>query len=295
VQLKSSTQNTVQTLTTYEQALTTYEQALTTCKRSQPELATQTEAEAETTKNHLGQNQKEVEVEDQEPEVEDQDQDQKTQVMKDREPKSKYSRGDDGGWTPRRLIKEIRMEKAKRNHELQLLDHRKRILERKEEKLSHEQQQLARARSELDVRENQVLQTEHLIPIARQLQQMGIGLGEAITWIETIHEKAQFENIPVEEAAYGLAQDLRLYRQLGGLQVACKQLVSILGTFTTNQQQAIAILTNLKSRGISETDIIQLISNVRQQQQPQQLGTNGNGWLQKFLFKQSTSTTKLTN
>jgi len=58
-----------------------------------------------------------------------------------------------------------------------------------------------------------VLEAEPFLPVAKWLQDVSIGLDEAIPWIETIQEVAQNEKINSRTAAYRIAQELRSYRQ----------------------------------------------------------------------------------
>jgi nucleotide-binding universal stress UspA family protein len=120
-----------------------------------------------------------------------------------------------------------------------------------------------RARYDLENREVRILEVEYLIPIAKQLQQMGTDINQFLPWVESVHEKAQAENLPtLTQAAYSLAQDLRMNRQLGGLkkniQLTTQQL-ELLDMSLQKQQQAVMTLVNLRSAGISESEIVELI------------------------------------
>jgi len=79
---------------------------------------------------------------------------------------------------------------------------------------------------------------------------------------------AQAENIPtLTKAAYSLAQDLRMYRQLVGLKKSIQlstQRLEMLNIPLQKQQQAIMTLLNLQSAGISESEIVELIGLVNQ-------------------------------
>jgi hypothetical protein len=145
---------------------------------------------------------------------------------------------------------------------------RRRELEQKEKELEQERMQDERARNDLEIREIGLLEVEPLILIARQLQDLGTDINQFLPWSETIHEKAQAENIPtLTKAAYSLAQDLRMYRQLGGLkknvQLTTHQL-DMLNISLQKQQQAVMTLVNLQSLGISESQIVELIDLVNQ-------------------------------
>jgi hypothetical protein len=142
-----------------------------------------------------------------------------------------------------------------------------RELEQKKKELEQQRIQVDRARYDLQIREIKLLDAEPLILVARQLQDLGADINQFLPWVETIHEKAQAENIPIEKAAYSLAQDLRMYRQLGGLkkniQLTTQQL-QMLNMSLQKQQEAIMTLVNLQSAGISESEIVELIGVVNQ-------------------------------
>ncbi|MGA9153558.1 MAG: hypothetical protein WBZ36_23510 [Candidatus Nitrosopolaris sp.] len=48
----------------------------------------------------------------------------------------------------------------------------------------------------------------------------GIGFDQALVWIDCIKEKAEIERIDLRTATWKLIQDLRAYRDLGGLSKA---------------------------------------------------------------------------
>jgi hypothetical protein len=191
----------------------------------------------------------------------------------------------DLGWSM--VFGEVMEAKKQRRDELLLIEQKKRELEQ-------QRIQLDRARYDLEIREIRLLEAEPLIPIARQLQDLGTDITQFLPWVETIHEKAQAENIPtLTKAAYSLAQDLRMYRQLAGLkksiQVTTQQL-EMLNMSLEKQQQAIMTLLKLHSAGISESEIVELIGLVNQWGVRQRNGMNGSsrtsgGKANEFMFK----------
>jgi hypothetical protein len=139
------------------------------------------------------------------------------------------------------------------------LDHRRRLLERKEEQLRHDREYIENSRNDLAVRESRVIAVEHLLPFARQLWESKIGFDLLLPWVETIYEKAQVENIAMDVAALSVASELRTYRQLGGVQKGLQQIqnqILILDTLCMHKQEAITVLMELQSRGISKTEIV---------------------------------------
>ncbi|MFZ0510615.1 MAG: hypothetical protein WAM14_03330 [Candidatus Nitrosopolaris sp.] len=93
----------------------------------------------------------------------------------------------------------------------------RRELEQKKKEPEQQRTQIDRARYDLENREVRILEAEPLIPVARQLQDLGTDINQFLPWIETIHEKAEVEKTNLIAAAHSLAQDLRLYRHLGGV------------------------------------------------------------------------------
>ncbi len=71
---------------------------------------------------------------------------------------------------------------------------------------------------DLTAREGRILESEPYLSLAKKLQEMKLKLEEALLWIETINEVAQMQNTAIKHAAILVAQELRLNRQLGGIQ-----------------------------------------------------------------------------
>jgi hypothetical protein len=88
-----------------------------------------------------------------------------------------------------------------------------------------------------------------------------IGIGELLAFHSIVYEKADTEKIPLDTSAYGIAEDIRYYRQLGGLkheQSKITQQIYMLNAFLVNEQQAIMALFRLTSMGISEDQILNM-------------------------------------
>jgi len=117
----------------------------------------------------------------------------------------------------------------------------RRELEQNKKELELRKMQVDRARYDLEIREIKLLEAEPLIPIARQLQDLGTDINQFLPWVETLHEKALAENLPtLTKAAYSLAQDLRMFRQLGDLKKNIEltaQQLEILNMSLQKQQQ----------------------------------------------------------
>src|SRR5215467_14054622 len=105
--------------------------------------------------------------------------------------------------------------------------------------------------------------SEPFLPLARQLQEMKLGLEDALPWIETIREKAEAENVDTRTTAINVAQELRLYRQSGGIHKQIEranQELALINMATIQKQQALTVLTDLLNRGVTESQIVQLIN-----------------------------------
>jgi soluble cytochrome b562 len=139
-------------------------------------------------------------------------------------------------------------EKEEKRKTLQLIEQKRYALEQLE-------QNLAQERYALEEQKRQIMQVEELIPSAKQLKDIGIGFDQAIVWIDCIKEKAEIERIDLRTATWKLAQDLRAYRDLGGLSKAIQdatQQLAMLNMVNEQQKQAIASLVDLRNAGFSE-------------------------------------------
>ena len=161
-------------------------------------------------------------------------------------PESPTYEGPIPGWP--RILREIKQAKDQGHHELLLI-------ERRRQKLEEQRRSLERQRYELEAR---VLEAEPFLPVARWLQDLSIGVNEAVPWIETIQEVAQNEKIDFRMAAYRVTQELRSYRQFGGLQKSIQQMeqrLAMLTMFVMQKERALMILMELQNRGVSLDEI----------------------------------------
>jgi hypothetical protein len=164
-------------------------------------------------------------------------------------PTMDFCEGSVSGWPS--ILREIRHAKQQRRHELLLIDRRRKKLEQWKKWIDREKYELA-------IREARVLDVEPFLPVARRLQDLSIGLDEAIPWIETIQEVAQNEKIDSRTAAYRIAQELRSYRQFGGLQKSIQQIqqrLAILTMLAMQKERALMVLMELENRGVSLDEI----------------------------------------
>jgi len=78
-----------------------------------------------------------------------------------------------------------------------LRKHEELVIERRKEMLEKRKQQIEQKEQELRVRETRVFEVEPFLAVAKQLHNLGIGMEEALPWIETIREKAEAENVDI--------------------------------------------------------------------------------------------------
>jgi hypothetical protein len=145
----------------------------------------------------------------------------------------------------------------------------KKIRQEEERKLEEQRGHLIQERYNIEEQkkalEAKLFEVKELIPSAKQLKDIGIGFDQALVWIDCIKEKAEIERIDLRTATWKLAQDLRAYRDLGGLskaiQDATRQL-AMLNMVNEQQKQAITTLVNLQKMGMTEGEILELVKLV---------------------------------
>jgi hypothetical protein len=151
----------------------------------------------------------------------------------------------------RRFLRIVFKDKRERRQELQ-------ILEQEKEQLGIEKHNLAQVMQSIEQRNNDLK-----APEARQLQEMKLTLEDALPWIETVRELAQMQNTDIKTAARYVAQEIRRLRQLGGLQRSIEQArgeLKMLNITITQKQEAVTVLIDLLNRGVTESQIVQLIN-----------------------------------
>jgi len=82
---------------------------------------------------------------------------------------------------------------------------------------------------------------------------MGTDINQFLSWIETIHQKAEAEKMDLRTASYRVAQDLRSYRQESIEQT--QQRLALLNMFTAQKERALMVLMELQNRGVSLYEI----------------------------------------
>jgi len=163
-------------------------------------------------------------------------------------------------WT--KIMQTMRKEKDRRHHELLLIDRRVMGITNRERKLREWKKQLEQRESEITSREQRISEAEPLLSVARRLQSQSTDFETAIPWTETVTEKAEVERIDHKTALVRLAQELKMYRAFGGLKKQIEkanQELALLNMESMQKQQALTVLKDLLNRGVTESQIVQLI------------------------------------
>jgi predicted RNase H-like nuclease (RuvC/YqgF family) len=154
------------------------------------------------------------------------------------------------GQAQTRILNQIGKEKYQRRHELLLIDRRK-------SKLEEWRKRLEQMQYDLTTREDRILESEPYLSLAKKLQEMKLSLEDALPWIETINEVAQMQNMDIKSAAIFVAQELRLNRQMGGIErqieIAQGQL-KMLDTICAQKEKALSILADFQNKGVSSDE-----------------------------------------
>jgi hypothetical protein len=171
-----------------------------------------------------------------------------------------------------RMMAEIRGAKEERRKELLSIDQNWQAVNQKWQELTAEKQNLIQFKQNLDARESKLIEIEHLIPIARQLQQMGTDITNFLPYVEILYECAQQHNTNLTTAAFEIVKNLKAYRELkvlensiGEAQRSIQQLhverqqteqqLAMLNMSTMRQQKALSALSDLQTAGFSSDQI----------------------------------------
>jgi hypothetical protein len=165
------------------------------------------------------------------------------------------------------IMNQIKKEKDQRRHELSLIDRRK-------SKLKEWREGLEERESNLKDREARIRSFEPYLLLAKKLSEMKLTLGDALYWTQTINEVAQTKKMDIKAATVYVAQELRQYRQLGGLEKKIEranQELTLINMAAIKKQEALTVVEDLLNKGITQTQILQLIdvgTNNGNRQQP---------------------------
>ena len=97
-----------------------------------------------------------------------------------------------------------------------------------------------------------------VLPLAEQITQRKIGIGELLAFYSAVCEKADMERIPLDTAAYKIVEEIRDYLGLGGLkkeQNRLQQQIFMLNMFMGTRQAALESLIRLQILGVRDDEI----------------------------------------
>jgi hypothetical protein len=173
----------------------------------------------------------------------------------------------DENWASR-VFREVRAAKKERRDELLLI-------EQKLNQLNQEREQLAQIKHNIDEQMTKAAEVELLLPLARQLRDLGVDITNFLPWVETIQEHAMNHNTSLTTAAFEIVGHLKAYNKLEILQNAIgeaqgsiqqlqikkqqtEQELAMLNMSTTKYQDAIRTLVALLTAGFSSDQISEL-------------------------------------
>ena len=163
----------------------------------------------------------------------------------------------DDSWQ-KNLFQKIIEGRKERQQQLQLI-------ERRQQELDEQKRQIENIRQDLEARENKLRSVEDLIPSSKHLKDIGISFDQALVWIDCIKEVAQKERLDERTAAWKLADMLRSFKDLCGLENAIQQAtqqLAMLNMVNDQQKRAITTLVHLQKMGMTEDEIGELVKLV---------------------------------
>jgi hypothetical protein len=167
---------------------------------------------------------------------------------------------DEDNWKSR-FWRRISAEKKLREEQFSLIDKERELIARERHNLELEKQQLDYKQHDIETRIAEVEKYRDILPNCKQLAAMDADFHDIFVWIEVIRDKAAREGIDEKSAASLVVQDLKSYDQSNSLQNAvqrAQQDLSTLNARIEQKQKAIASLIALQSKGVSDTDLMEL-------------------------------------
>ncbi len=166
----------------------------------------------------------------------------------------------DQAWRTR-FLRTIMDEKKQRQQERVLINKEKELIAYERRNLELEKKQIDYDRRDVEDKLQEINKYRDILPSAKQLREMGVDFYDIVIWIELIKDRAATEGITPKEAVTKIVEDLKLYTQFTTLEQAIKhaqQNLEALNIVIELRRQAIASLVDLKNRGISDTDLVEL-------------------------------------
>src|SRR5262249_18620361 len=110
-----------------------------------------------------------------------------------------------------------------------------------------------------------IVQVKDLIPIAAEIQQIGLDPSIANSWLICVKVMSQRKGLDIRSATWQLAEDLKNWLELEGFEKAisnAKNRLALLNMTLEDHKAAIATLVNLQKMGMSEIEISRLVKLV---------------------------------
>jgi len=148
-------------------------------------------------------------------------------------------------------------------------------------RLKEERQIFENRRKEFEAAEadlaQRITQVKDLIPIALDLEQMGLDFSVANSWLSCVKEMSERKGLDIRSASWKLAEDLKSWQELGGFETAIqnsKHQLLLLNMAQEDRKEEIAYFADLRKSGIAKREIVELMEIVK----PKNNGHDGSGF-----------------
>jgi hypothetical protein len=111
--------------------------------------------------------------------------------------------------------------------------------------------------------EERVARCKGVLPFAKQISRLPIGIGELLAFHMSVSEMAEIDNLSMESAAYHVIEKIQYYNKLSGVKKQLSDVstkVFVVNHFLGRQNKAVMSLFNLQSHGVTEKQILYLHS-----------------------------------
>jgi|GEM_PF-516902 len=107
--------------------------------------------------------------------------------------------------------------------------------------------------------EERVAGCQSVLPLAEQINRLGIGVSELLAFHTAVSEKAEMHHMSMERAAYRVIEDIQHYNRLGGLRAELYKTgmqLYAMNQLSARQSKAVMALIKLQSQGVTEDQIL---------------------------------------
>jgi len=192
---------------------------------------------------------------------------------------------DDESTHQTRLVKWVMREKRRQHYEWHRLSIHWKKLEREKKLLEREKQNFSEAEDDLARR---IYQVKDLLPIADEMQRLGLDFTIANSWLICVKDIAQTKGLDIRSAAWKLVNTLKSFEFLGGFETSIQNAkhhhhLELLEYAIEEKKQAISSLVSLRKMGIYEREIAEVVETIKSK-------NNGHG--RRFEFDTETDLSK---